>query len=315
MTERTLRPDAATGLRATVPGPGRAGMRVVALTTGQALADGRPARIAALTRAAYHGSDPLPGLPIPDGATETEAGVRADVARGATVWLAQDPAGEPAGTLRVHARPDGAWEIGRVSVGPAARGRGVARILLRAVETTAAALGVPVLRLDAVVERCLPSLYARLGFTPVRHWPSDDKPLTEVTMERRPGAAVDPGTPPWAAPGPDDLCVRWLTTPAALIAVVGDGTAAYPGARLAGIDVWHGAAPYERAALTARLAALGRPVGDTVIAFPSARAATRAHLMPRTVEPRLHAWCRLPPGAELPLRAPSAVPTAAVRCT
>ncbi|ARZ72268.1 GNAT family N-acetyltransferase [Streptomyces sp. HU2014] len=303
MTERTPWPDTATG-------PG-----VVALTTGQALAAGRPDRIAALTRAAYRGSDPLPGLPVPDGAAETADRVRADVARGATVWLAHDHAGEPAGTLRVHARPDGAWEIGRVSVGPAARGGGVARALLRAVESAAAAHGVPVLRLDAVVERCLPPLYARLGFTPVHHWPSDDKPLTEVTMERRPGTPVDPRTPPWAAPDPDALCVRWLTTPAALVAVVGDDTAAVPGARLAGLDVWHGATSPQRAGLTERLAALGRRVGDTVIAFPSARAATRAHLMPRTVEPRLHAWCRFRPGAEPPLRALSAVPTAAVRCT
>ncbi|MGP3983826.1 GNAT family N-acetyltransferase [Streptomyces sp. KR80] len=302
----------------------------------------RATGIAALTRAAYRDSDPLPGLPVPDGARETEAAVLADLRRGATVWLAEDATGEPVGALRVTEQRDGAWAVARVSVVPAVRGSGVARALLDAVDAAAAEHGVPVIRLDAVVERCLPSLYARLGFRAIRHWPSGDKPLTEVTMERRPGAPVLPHPLPWVPPagGPGVLLVVWLLTVTDLVAVVeygeGDGTrppfpdtAVPPGARLAGIDVWRDAQPYEREALVRRFAALGRRTGDGTVCFPPDRGGLRAHVMPRTVDPRLHARYRPVPGAEPPLDgidrsaalpvtpppAPSLVPTAAVRWT
>jgi GNAT superfamily N-acetyltransferase len=288
-------------------------LRIIPLSTVDAAA------IAALTRAAYRDSDPLPGLPVPDGARETAAAVRAGLDRGATVWLAEDTGGRPVGTLRVTVGPDGAWEVGRVSVAPALRGRGVARQLLAAVDTAAARDGVPVLRLDAVVERCLPSLYARLGFRPVRHWPSDDKALTEVTMERVPGTPA-PEPRLWAGTAPvgtgrhglpSGPLLLWLVTPDALLAVFGAENATdHPDALLAGIDRWHGAGPAERGALQRRFAARGRPLGNGATAFPPDRGALRAHVMPRTVDPRLHALCRLPPGAEIPV-----VPSVAVRCS
>ncbi|MFF5639398.1 GNAT family N-acetyltransferase [Streptomyces sp. NPDC012825] len=291
-------------------------------------AAGLAGRIAALTRAAYRGSDPLPGLPVPDGATETEAAVRADLASGATVWLAESAPGRPVAALRVTELPDGAWGIGRVSVLPAARGTGVARTLLDAVEDAALREGVPVLRLDAVVERCLPPLYARLGFAPVRHWPSGDKPLTEVTMERRPGAPPRPGQRSWLGAG-DGVRVHWLLTGDALLAVIGDDTAEVPpGTRLAGIDVWRGDGPRAHGRLRDLLTATGRRAGGTTVAFPPGRHAAPVHLMPRAAEPRLHAWCRFRPGAELPWNGagpdlPEPVPSAArpdirtdaVRCT
>lgn len=315
------------------------GFDVVRLSRAAAVSPGRPAEIAALTRAAYRDSDPLPGLPIPDGAGETESSVRADLDRGAVMWVASGGvhagAGDLAGALRVTAGSDGAWTVRRVSVSPAARGRGVARALMDAVDAAACSLGVPVIRLDAVVERCLPSLYARLGFFAVRHWPSGDKPLTEVTMERRPGTRVRPHARPWVRPPaePGALLVIWLNTADALVAVVGDGhgrcpqAAAFPHARLAGADLWHGAGPREHAALMHRLGRHGRRAGDAVVRFPPDRGACHPHVMPRTVDPRLHAWCRFPPGAEPPLDGAglpaaaspealsSTVPSHAVRCT
>src|SRR4051794_16946373 len=77
--------------------------------------------LAALTRAAYTGSDPLPGLPVPDGARETAAVVHADLAGGTRV-LAAFADDVLVGALRVRE-----WEIGRVSVLPALKGTGVAR--------------------------------------------------------------------------------------------------------------------------------------------------------------------------------------------
>src|SRR6185312_7095106 len=145
-------------------------------------------RVAALTRVAYRGSDPLPGLPTPDGAFETAAAVRAALADGELLWLARDDAGDLRGALRVAARPAATWHVQRVVVDPRARGAGVARELLATVERAAHLRGVQRLRLHAVVERCLPPLYARLGFEVVDHWPADDKGLTELTMQRRPGA-------------------------------------------------------------------------------------------------------------------------------
>ncbi|MQY12853.1 hypothetical protein SRB5_29920 [Streptomyces sp. RB5] len=270
----------------------------------RAAADRLADTLAALTRAAYRGSDPLPGLPVPDGAFETAADVRAALASGATVWLAFLTPGRPVGALRVLPRPDGAWRIARVSVLPAARGAGIARRLIAAVEVAALRAGVPVLRLDAVVERCLPSLYARLGFAPVRHWASGDKPLTEVTMERLPGAAPLPRPRAWQSPGRLPR-LHWLLTADGLLA----STTPHRAGKLAGIDVWHGAGDL-RTLLVSRG---GRPTRAGVL-FPGRRADTAVHLMPRTADPRLQAWCRLPPGTELPWPN-NHVPTQAGRST
>ncbi|WP_433374819.1 GNAT family N-acetyltransferase [Streptosporangium sp. CA-115845] len=269
----------------------------------------RAVEIAALTRAAYRGSDPLSGLPMPDGARETPAEVMSDVAGGTTVWLAEDAAGRPLGALRVRTTSQGSWRLSRLAVAPSTRGRGLARTLVTAVDRLAVDRRIPVLRLDAVVERCLPSLYARLGFRAVRHWPSGDKPLTEVTMERRPGTAFASAEPcGMALPPPrSDLLLLWLLTRDALLALIGDheevrrGAAAFPGAAVAGLDLWRGT-PAGAADMLFRRLAPGRPRGSGgFLVFPAERDAVRSHVMPRGVHPLLHAWCRLPPGAEPPL--------------
>lgn len=205
---------------------GRAALSVRRLPTGAAAA--RAGELAALTRAAYQDSDPLPGLPAPDGARETPGAVMAALRDGAAVWAALDSGGELAGSARVLD-----WEVSRVSVHPGARGTGVARALLTAIERDAAAAGVPQVRLNAVIERCLPPRYARLGYHVIRQWASPDKPLTEVTMGRRPGSPRASALLPWDAAallphravrawlldGPDLLCVTALDTdPARVVA-------------------------------------------------------------------------------------------------
>ncbi|MEU9107567.1 GNAT family N-acetyltransferase [Streptomyces xanthophaeus] len=286
----------------------------------------RAERIAALTRAAYTGSDPFPGLPVPDGARDSEAAVRADLARGTRIWLAETPGGQPAGALRVTADGSGGWEVHRVCVAPGHHGRGLARRLVEAVEAAALAQQVPRLWLDAVVERCLPGLYARMGFRAVRHWSAEDKPLSETTLERVPGTPRDPAVLPLAdrAPNASDLLVVWLAGPGGVLAVPGRGIrpeealradrlvppADFGPAEPVGVDLWEDARPEDHRWLADRLGGLARPVTPTAYHFAAPREQVGVHLMPRTLHPRLRAVLRLPPG-----RGPSGPPSTPVRET
>nr|BAV57448.1 GCN5-related N-acetyltransferase [Streptomyces sp. SANK 60404] len=283
-------------------------------------------RIAGLTRAAYARSDPFPGLPVPDGARETESDVRADLSRGARIWCATTPDGELAGTLRVTAHEDG-WEIRRVSVAPDRHGRGIARCLLETVEDAALTQGVPRLWLDAVVERCLPPAYTRLGFRAVRHWGAEDKPLSETTMERVPGSPRDVDLLPLAdrAETSSDVLVTWLTGPSGLLGVIDAGlgpraamaaarrtaeTYGHPGALPVGVDVWAGAGADGRDRVEDRFRDLAPAPAPGVHRFPGTREQVTAHLMPRTVHPRLHAVLRLAPGRQPHTRRAGARPAA-----
>ncbi|GAB3986212.1 hypothetical protein GCM10029978_101130 [Actinoallomurus acanthiterrae] len=259
--------------------------------------------IAAVTRQAYARSDPIHGLPPPDGSRDTAAEVAAELRAGVRIWLALAPDGTPAGAVRV--REAGDWEISRVATAPAGKRRGVARGLIHAIEDAARENAVPRVRLNAVVERCLPSFYAALGYEVATHWPSADKPLTEVTMDRDPAAPRRPDPFPWAAmPPPAAPVVCWLTEPSGLWAVVVDGADGVPAAvreagarlvstgvpavRLAGVDL-----PTERAPDPHEL--LETP--DLRYAGPL-RASVPAHVAPRTVHPEFLAFWRLPPGRE-----------------
>ncbi|MFL6138094.1 MAG: GNAT family N-acetyltransferase [Frankiaceae bacterium] len=269
------------------------------LVTGSA-ASAWAERVAALTRAAYRGSDPLPGLPEPDGAFESDAAVRDALAGGELLWLAPDDEGALRGALRVAVRPGSTWHVQRVVVDPLVRGAGVARELLAAVERAASSHGALRIRLHAVVERCLPPLYARLGYEVVDHWPAEDKRLTEVTMERRPGAPA-PGRwlPSWRA-RPSGTVVCWLLSGAELVRVVrasdGDPLAALhdagarlhrqgsPDVRLAGVDAWTGAGEPPDATPEQRL--------------PGGRASVAQHLAPRSAHDEMWAAWRFRPGTE-----------------
>jgi GNAT superfamily N-acetyltransferase len=270
-----------------------------------------PERAAALIRAAYAGSDPLPGLPAPDGARETAAAVREFLDGGGSLWTARTRHGGLAGVLRTARTPDGAWVVSRVAVAPGWRGRGVSRLLLAAVEEAAVVqaatdgtAGGIVVRLDAVVERCLPSLYARLGYRAVRHWAAADKPLTELTLERDPATPRRPtdlhrfwdgdtgaitGAVCWFT-GPHGLSALARPAAAGLAEAIRDCCAALPdpgSARLAGVDVW-GAEPGD----------LERVHPFAGLRYRAARHDVPHHMMPRTRHPDLWAALRFPPGAE-----------------
>ncbi|MGW7276369.1 GNAT family N-acetyltransferase [Streptomyces sp. NPDC054864] len=263
--------------------------------------------IADLTRTAYTGSDPLPGLPVPDGAVETAGQVARDLAAAQRLWVARDHAGHAVAALRT-ADAGASWEVRRIAVLPSWRGRGVLRQLLDTVQHTAAEQHIDTLRLDAVVERCLPALYAHLGFTPVRVFRAGDKPLTERHMERRCTAPASPATTPAGL----HLC--WFTARGQLLATVehADGAdaavaAARPhlpaAARLAGVDVLPDAELRHTGTVLRQLPAPTTPGGAR--ALGRARTDVPFHLLPRSFAPRLLSLTRHAPGRELPLPAPT----------
>ena len=292
------------------------------------------AELAALTRDAYAGSDPLPGLPVPDGARETAESMLGFLARGGVLWVARDGRGVAVAVLRTTvlstAAPvpsggggapngtfvsqevtkvplvasaegaggsGGAWFVSRVAVAPGLRGAGVGARLLVAVEARAAAAGVRAVCLDAVIERCVPPYYARLGYRVTEHHlPDDDKPLTEVLMARDPAMPRRPAEP-YPRTG---AVVCWFVTDRGLVAGTDRGQGglvaavrrcadrlADPTARVAGVDSWRGP-----------VAALDRVLGGPVVRYAGGRADVPAHLMPRTHHRDLWAALRFAPGRE-----------------
>ncbi|MFL6161531.1 MAG: GNAT family N-acetyltransferase [Jatrophihabitantaceae bacterium] len=152
-------------------------------------------QLAWLTRLAYAGSDPLPGLPDPDGQFETPAAVLDSVRGSGSIYHVTEQ-GRPVAALRVRPAAD-CWRVSRISVLPGHRRRGLVRSLLDTVARDAHERGVGWLELDAVVERCLPPLYARLGFQVLSNWPSPDKPLSELTMRRATAGPAGPAPLGW----------------------------------------------------------------------------------------------------------------------
>ncbi len=285
----------------------------LAVMTGSRLSWPLAAQVAELTRAAYAGSDPLPGLPAPDGASEDARSVAAFATQGGSIWVARDAAGKPVGALRAGRCDDGALFVSRVAVAPAWRKLGVGRWLLAAVEDQAAADEEPVIRLDAVVERCVPPYYARLGFhVAAHHLALDDKLLTEVAMERDPRAAR-------RAQRPYPLrridahvtgTLTWFLLTDGLAAVSRDGThslasAVAHGLRvlgdrdalLAGVDTWRGH-DGELGGLLAGLPGAASCPGGMTCRGLGPRHAVPLHLMPRAGHRDLWAALRPFPGAE-----------------
>jgi len=275
------------------------------------------AMIAALTRRAYADSDPLPGLPSPDGARDTAAEVARDLRRGARVWTVHDHADRAVAALRVIEHADANWELRRISVLPAWRGHGLARALITAVEAQARQVGVRHVWLNAVIERCRPPVYAHLGYRTVRREPSYDKPLTEVIMERQPAAPHQVLAYPWqgdiTAAGPG-LLVSWFMVDGRLLAAIdlvgedvpggvrrqarrlpGIGTAR---PRLAGVDLWSDAGDDELAWVRGQLMVRTNQMRSETPHVYGGRAAVQAHLLPRTLAPELFALWRFAPGRE-----------------
>ena len=295
--------------------------------------------VAEMTRQAYAGSDPVPGLPVPDGAADTAADVAADLRGGAVAWLAVGSDRAPAGVVRIRDHGACGWEISRLATVPVSKQRGVGRTILAAVERCAASEGVPRIWLNAVIERCLPPYYARLGFTVVDHWPSPDKPLTEFTMQRIPGSPTTPrefpmaaavpasalpasalpasalpasALPAFAVPAWDGAAICWFTVGAALWVVVEEDPASLPAAVSAAARRLRAVTP--GAARFAGIDVPGAEISDprslladlgggdpTVRQVAADRLSVRGHLMPRTLHPALLAGWRLPPGREAPV--------------
>src|SRR5262245_36677713 len=90
-------------------GPAGARMAGVKVVGGAAAAGAWAGKVAALTRAAYAGSDPLPGLPPPDGAGDSPGMVERELRSGTAAWLALDPDGAAIGVMRVAATDHGTW--------------------------------------------------------------------------------------------------------------------------------------------------------------------------------------------------------------
>jgi GNAT superfamily N-acetyltransferase len=273
-------------------------------------------RVAQFTRCAYRDSDPLPGLPVPDGAADDRGQVLGFLDRGGSVHSAV-AGGTIVASLRTVPAADGSWWISRLAVRPDLRGTGLGGWLLAAVEAEARRAGVPAVQLDAVIERCLLPYYARLGYrVQAYHEPEDGKLLTEARMERDP-AAPRTAMRPYPVPDPAvGAVIGWFLTAggglAAVVARTGpvrlDDAAlrcaaalADPAARLAGLDAWRGAA--------ADLDSLGLvdppgglPArdrhGGLVVRFGGGRADLPRHRMPRATHPDMWAVARFPPGSE-----------------
>lgn len=273
------------------------------------------ASVAALTRDAYRHSDPVPGLPAPDGASDTWERVLGSLRSGGWVWRARDGGGRTWGVLRM--RPRGSvWWVSRLAVHPDARGRGVGHRLLGAAALHAEAAGASALCLNAVVERELPQFYTRLGFLVRLRWPAPDNPLTEVTMVRTATDRYRPADWPWRGDGAfatTAAVLTWWRQGGRMRAVVAATTAGpmlvltaanRPGGRqefLTGADQLPGGTADTVAELSTRLREEGgRQRDDGSIEFDSGL--PLAYLMPRRVSPRLQALWRCAAGLAVPGR-------------
>ncbi|MGW5876134.1 GNAT family N-acetyltransferase [Nocardiopsis terrae] len=258
--------------------------------------------VSELTRAAYESGDLVPGLPTADGAVAGPEEVRGDLSGGARLWVASTEQG-PVGAVRAVPADDGAWEVRRLAVAPWYRRGGTAKLLLRRLEEAAFTAGADRVVLDAVVERGNPAFYARVGYTAVTHFGAEDKPLSEVRMERRPGAA-EHGRP--AVPGVPGTAVLWWSvaggTLCEVLPVQGvPGPGAAPRAPfgagdaiLVGADLRPGTAGSGRDQVRDALSeGAARQDGDA-LAFDSPVHGLSAFRQPRLFHPELLAWWRAP---------------------
>ncbi|HEX5120925.1 MAG TPA: GNAT family N-acetyltransferase [Pseudonocardiaceae bacterium] len=167
------------------------------LTEVTATDDAVIAELADITRDSFAVGDMVPGLPAADGASDTEASIRDELAAGIRMWMADAGDGRPVGSVRAIPRPDGVWQIRRLAVSLAAQGRGLGRALVRGLERAARVEGMRTVVVWALVERGVAPFYSMLGYRTTGHFGSPDKPLSEAIMEL---SLDEPGEPleyPW----------------------------------------------------------------------------------------------------------------------
>ncbi len=134
--------------------------------------------------------------PPPGGLNETAESVRAQMAQGTRVLLAEQD-GEPAGCVFCTPHGDeGFVYLGRLSVSPAFRRRGIGNALLAAVEEQARALGYVRTRLGTrVVLTQKQAWYERLGYRVIAEKAHPGRPdPTYLVMEKvlTPGGKARP---------------------------------------------------------------------------------------------------------------------------
>lgn len=108
----------------------------------------------------------------------------ADMLRPRGVFLVAMSDGLPVGCVGLKGTDRGYAEVKRLWVAPAARGLGLAKRLMQAVEDTARALSIPTLRLDT--NRALPEaikLYRTTGWTEIERF--NDDPYPDFFFEKR----------------------------------------------------------------------------------------------------------------------------------
>lgn len=275
-------------------------------------------RVAALIRDAYLDSDPFRALPAPDGAFESAEGIAAHLAGGGEIWTAELDGRLVAG-LRTHIAADGSWSLSRVGVARRCTGRGLGVALLDAVERGAAAASVPRVDLEAVIERCVPPYYLRLGYRSGDYsLATDDKLLTEVCMSRDPATSRRPGPVYELGRTRVTGTICWLLHEHTMTAVGRLGELAldavvrharrllgqlFPAAeppKLAGIDGWRGPADEFCDVFLSLPGGRTHPAG-WLRQFTGGRAEVLAHQLPRRHHRSLWALQRFTPGFEPPL--------------
>ena len=255
--------------------------------------DALAAQLAAVTAAAFRYGDLAARLPVADGAGETASSVRADLDRGRRMWLARID-GVLAGTVRASAPTADTWQIHRLAVAPGLRRSGVARALVRQLEQAARTSGASQVRLNAVVERGHPAVYARLGYRTTCHFTAPDKLLSEVGMVRDITEPAGPVTYPDDGEPPQGLTVLWRAVPGGTecaVAVAGSGLARE---RMLGLDCWPDALLGAGQAVEQVCSALGSHVGGRPVRHATPALEIGEYVQPRLVHPGLLAWWRQP---------------------
>jgi GNAT superfamily N-acetyltransferase len=109
---------------------------------------------------------------------DIEPGVKPSASDIAVVLVARDDDGTPVGCGALRPLEPGAAELKRMYVVPAARGRGISRLLLVALEAEAAARGWTTLRLETGNRQpAAVGLYTAAGYRPTEafgHYVGDD---------------------------------------------------------------------------------------------------------------------------------------------